>query len=244
MANTPQQVAIQLPSNLETNCSVVNPRPQVIYMEAATPVVNQKIPYDKRINKKIMLTLSTIQLFAAGIVIFIQIETMSKQVWCGISFGISGVFGIVASMYPGFGTIVTLMVFNIIAAVLCFPLFITSFFLVSVISLIQMLISLAQAATAIASSAMACKALDCCCCRPSRQDGVVYHANNGGREANVLTSLPPDISQQQPGYVTIPIRQIPIASAPQLVEDPPPAYDTVTKYEHSEAFESVENNCE
>lgn len=216
----------------------VNTAPPVIIMIPTAPV-KQKVQYEKRFPKKIMLALSSIQLAMAILGIITQIVGLSTRypeahyagagIWCGLFFGFSGFFGILASFKPSFSTIVTFMVFSIIAAAFCLPLLVISSIgtahtahsysyrssgrdLRHVMFAIQIIISLIQVVAAIASSAMTCKAI-CSCCRSSKESGVVYYTNNGATGLNNITSQQISSQQLQPGYITIPISQIQAAAA-------------------------------
>lgn len=283
MEALPHQVMQQEPPQLGPGQNVVNSAPPVIIMVPTPASVKQKVPYEKRFPKKVMITLSSIQLAMAALAIITQIIGLSTRypeahyvgagIWCGIFFGLSGIFGIVASLKPSLPTIVTFMVFAIISAAFCLPLLVISSISTAVgrycyrsyctdkdlkiaMFAIQIMISLIQVAVAIASSAMTCKAV-CSCCRPSRKDGVVYYANNGGSGLNVVPSQPVVLPQQQAGYITIPISQIHAAAAAGgatalpnettipgsttiETESPPPKYETVAKQEKFEKFDSVD----
>ena len=43
-------------------------------------------------------------------------------IWCGIVFGLSGVFGIIAWKNPTFSTILVYKIFNILSMIFCLPL--------------------------------------------------------------------------------------------------------------------------
>jgi hypothetical protein len=266
MVNIRQQVALQGQSDLGECYNEDNPTAQVVYMAPASAEINKNPPIPKRINKTIMLILSAIQLANAAFIITIQLKYpypyIGTSFWCGIIFVISGILGMIARAHPGTATIVTLMVFNIIAAIFCLPLFIASLFAgyEHTTRAILMLIVLVQLVTAIASSAMACKGS--CCCRPTLEEGMVYYANNGGREGHNPTAPSPDSPLQHPGYVTSPINQIPLETADRRLEalpdevlvprsntvnaeSPPPTYESVTKYESNhEACERVNSKKE
>jgi len=264
--------------------NTANPTPPVIIMVQAPTSVKPKVDYAKRFPKKFMITLSSIQLVMGALAIITQIIGLSTRdpdahyvgtgIWCGVFFGLSGLFGVIASLKPSFSTIVTFMVMTIIASVFSLPLLIISSLstaftrpysysyryydgLKHSMFAIQIVISLLQAGAAIASSVMTCKAV-CSCCRPMREDGVVYYTNNGGSNATNMgmTNQPIVMPQQQPGYVTIPISQIQAAAAsggamalpteasiPGLVHPsapattPPPKYETVA---NDEKFDNID----
>jgi hypothetical protein len=269
MANILPPVTLQGQSHLGAQYNVANPTAQVIYMP---PAAEQKISYKNVFNKNLGLSLSIIQLMNAALVIItdaIAPTRFGPTFWCGILFGISGTVGGIASIRPGYTTIVTLMVFNIIAQVSCLPLFIASFEHYrrnQTIGFIQTSVCAIQLVSAIVSSSMACKATRCCC-NPKSQEGVVYYTNNGGRETNNVTSMPSDFPQQQSGYMTTairqqsgcmttPVHQNPIATSSQRPEvlqnesmiprsnlvdldSPPPKYETVANYDNRGTVEKV-----
>ena len=211
--------------------------PPVTIMVQAPALVKQKIAYEQRFPKKIMMTLSYIQLVMGALAIITQIIGLSVRhpeahyvgtgIWCGIFFTLSGLFGIIASTKPSFSSIVTFMFMAIIASVFCIPLLVMSSIFTAVASgsryhyyyyydglkhamfAVLIVISLVQAGTAIASSVMTCKAV-CTCCRPMGESGVVYYTDKSGNHQtnSGLTNQPIFVPQLQPGYVTIPISQI------------------------------------
>jgi len=238
MEYLPHQIPPQEATAGGSGQNMANPAPPVIIM-VPTPVQKPKIPYEQRFPKKTMLILSSIQLVMAALAIITQVVGLSTRypeahyvgtgIWCGILFGLSGMFGTIASLKPSFGMIVTFMIFAIISAVFCLPLLVISSMSTAwsgygyrsrygsdvkkAMFATQVAISLIQAIAAIASSAMTCKAL-CSCCRPKRESGVVYYTNNGSStEATNVTSRPIVLPQQQAGYITIPISQIQAAAA-------------------------------
>merc|ERR1712050_335042 len=83
-----------------------------------------------------MFTLSCTQLVMAALAIITNLIGLSTKypreqyagtgIWCGILFGLSGIFGTVASFKRSPATIITFMVFAIIAAVFSFPLLFVS----------------------------------------------------------------------------------------------------------------------
>jgi hypothetical protein len=240
MAYLPQQVIPQgVPPN-GTDQNMVNTAPPPVIIMVPTPApVKQKIQYEKLFHKNVMLALSSIQLAMAILGIITAVAGLSVPrpeahfvgagIWCGLLFGFSGSFGILASLRPSFATIVTFMVFSIIAAAFCLPFLVISsvgtastyrrrswgghgYTLSHAMFAIQIIISLVQAITSIAASAMTCRAI-CSCCRSNKESGVVYYSNNG---ASGMVNMPSQqvMSQQlQPGYITIPISQIQAAAA-------------------------------
>ena len=160
----------------------------------------KKISYKRRFPKRLIIALSVIQLTMAALSITTNVLGVTMRyphvfhmigvgIWSGIFFGLSGIFGLVASCKPTLGYIVTLMVFTIIAALFSLPLLILSPLgtadtkycshhcynndIRHAMFVIQIVISLIQFATAMASSAMSCKAIcicyTCCiCCRCCR----------------------------------------------------------------------------
>lgn len=160
----------------------------------------KKISYKRRFPKRLIIALSIIQLTMAALSITTNVLGVTMRyphpfhnigvgIWTGIFFGLSGIFGLVASCNPTLGYIVTLMVFSIIAALFSLPLLILSPLgtadtkycshrcynseIRHAMFVIQIVISLIQFAAAMASSAMSCKAIcmcyTCCiCCRCCR----------------------------------------------------------------------------
>jgi len=280
MSNYPQPTVSAGAASMGPTANTANPTPPVIIMVQAPAPMKPKVDYAKRFPKKFMILLSSIQLVMGALAILTQIIGLSTRypdahyvgtgIWCGIFYALAGLFGIIASLKTSFGTIVTFMVMTIIASVFCLPLLITSSLstaftrysyhydgLKHAMFAIQIVISLVQAGAAIASSIMTCKAV-CSCCRPMRENGVVYYINNGGANAtNIgMTNQPIVMPQQQPGYVTIPISQIQAAAAsggamalpteapiPGMVQPsapgmtPPPKYETVA---NDEKFDNID----
>jgi len=269
MSNIPQSVLPDGVPSMGQPQNIANPTPPVIIMVQAPAPMKPKIDYGKRFPKNLMLTLSSIQLVMGCLAVITQIIGLSTRypdahyvgtgIWCGIFYGLAGLFGIIASLKPSFSSIVTFMVMTIIASVFCIPLLISSSLstaftnnyyrdlngLKHAMFAIQIVISLMEAGAAIGSSVMTCKAV-CSCCRPMREDGVVYYTNNGQVNATHAGAVnqPVVMPPQQPGYVTIPISQIQAAAAsggamalpteasiPGAVNiaatTPPPKYETV-----------------
>ena len=225
MAYIPQQVIPQGVPLIGTDQNMVNTAPHPVITMVPTPApVKQKIQYEKLFHKNVMLALSSIQLAMAILGIITAVAGLSvlrtweahflgAGIWCGLLFGFSGSFGILASLRPSFATIVTFMVFSIIAAAFCLPFLVISSFgtamtthfpeldpelgswagheytLSHAMFAIQIIISLVQAITSIASSAMTCRAI-CSCCRSNKESGVVYYSNNGARGMANMPSQP------------------------------------------------------
>jgi len=267
MSNIPQPIIPDGVPSMGQPQNMANPTPPVIIMVQAPAPMKPKVDYGKRFPRKLMITLSSIQLVMGCLAVITQIIGLSTRypdahyvgtgIWCGIFYGLAGLFGIIASLKPSFSSIVTFMVMTIIASVFCIPLLITSSTFTAVTGhyrydrlkhamfATQILISLIEAGAAIGSSVMTCKAV-CSCCRPMREDGVVYYTNNGQANATNAGTVnqPVVMPPQQPGYVTIPISQIQAAAAsggamalpteasrPGAVNvvatTPPPKYETV-----------------
>ena len=83
-----------------------------------------------------ILTLSIIQILMAAASITAQAFGQHSEgsssnygagIWCGIVFGLSGVFGIIAWKNPTFSTILVYKIFNILSMIFCLPLITTSF---------------------------------------------------------------------------------------------------------------------
>ena len=119
----------------------------------------------------------------------------------------------------------------------------------------QIFISLIQAVTAIATSAMTCKAV-CGCCKISSEDGMVYYSNNiQGNVSNPQNFQ--QCTQQQPGFITVPLTNIPSAtqsngtSASPLDtfipttsnsnnNSPPPDYEKIARMSRLQRFYSID----
>ena len=159
------------------------------------------------------------------------LQFMGAGIWCGILFALSGVFGVIASSKPSFGWIVTFMVFSMISASFCLPLLVlylieTAFpssnlgymyiyynYIFPIrISPIQIVISLVQAAAAIVSAGMMCRALENCC-GPRKECGSVDYNGSGGSSPNNALIKHITMPEQQPAYITIPMSQIQVLAA-------------------------------
>ena len=91
-----------------------------------------------------ILTLSIIQLIMAIAAITAQAlgqnsgggaeSNIGAGIWCGIVFGLSGIFGIIAWKNPTFSTILVYKIFNILAMIFCLPL-ITMFFFFAMLAI-------------------------------------------------------------------------------------------------------------
>ena len=129
---SPQEVQQRLASPRGDNA--IRAAPQVVIMVPTSNTLKPKLQYEKRFPKKIVVCLSSIQLCMALLAIITQLIGISTRypemayigagIWCGIFFGLSGFFGILAGRKQSYSTIVTFMVFSIIAASFCLPLLI------------------------------------------------------------------------------------------------------------------------
>ena len=182
-----------------------------------------------RFSKRFMLTLSLVQLAMAITAISTEIMISSlgyyhafagMGIWCGVIFGISGIFGITVSLRPSSGTIISFMVFSIISAVFCFFFLIFSLVGMSGTSsrcyhnpchnrddthglfIAQIAVSLIQGATAIISSAISCRSMPGCC--GGQEQGVVYYS---GTQANT-TDPQIFMTEQVPGHYINPVNQV------------------------------------
>ena len=258
----------------------------VIVMAHTPAPVKQTELYGKRFPKKFILPLSIIQLVMAVLAIITQaiglytddyygpgFQIVGTGIWCGIFFALSGVFGAIASSKPSFGWIVTFMVFSIISASFSLPLLVLSsigtvdqsyyyYFYPGdptrgyVVSAIQIVISLVQAAAAIVSAGMTCRAV-CKCCGARREFGAVDYNGSGGSNLNNAASQHITLSEPQPAYITIPMSQIQVLAAsagatalPTISRIPgtaetdvidnsaPPKYDTVAKMKEDKEEEN------
>merc|ERR1712096_370552 len=133
------------------------------------------------------------------------------------------------------GTIITSMVFSIIAAGFCLPLLVCSAigtataeyryyyyhsseyppsFLGSLalpMFVTQVIISLIQVIASLSS--LSCRAICSCCtdCSPTKDTGVVYYSSTGANGMNNKTTPQIGYPQLQPGYVTVPISELQVA---------------------------------
>lgn len=293
--------------------------PVIIMVPAAT----RKQSYAKTFPKHPMFELGLIQLLMALLAIFTQIVGLSSErpdahysfagFWCGIFFGVSGIFGVLASLKQSLPYIITLLVLSIIASVFCLPFLwiasigaamsapsepydyhdhnyppkypeneksndqnTTEFFveqkdtsynyttnydyhkydkLKHAMFTAQIFISLIQAVTSIATSAMTCKAI-CGCCKSTSEDGVVYYANNGEVQANNSTTFQKGVNQRS-GFITIPLTNIqsqtqsdgasamPIDTFIPTTNNfnnntPPPNYEAIARNHRLQRFYSID----
>ena len=213
----------------------------VIVMAHTPAPVKQTELYGKRFPKKFILPLSIIQLVMAVLAIITQaiglytddyygpgFQIVGTGIWCGIFFALSGVFGAIASSKPSFGWIVTFMVFSIISASFSLPLLVLSsigtvdqsyyyYFYPGdptrgyVVSAIQIVISLVQAAAAIVSAGMTCRAV---CCGSKGKSRVVYYNGSAGSNANNGINQRITMPDRQRGYITIPMSQVQAVPTP------------------------------
>jgi len=233
MSSFPQCRELESATTVRPLQNTLKSNQQVLIMSQNPSSLQPKVDYSKRFSKKFMLALSFLQLLSAALAISTQMILLSTDkpggagfvatgIWCGIIYGLSGFFGVLASLRPSKSTIVTFMVMTIFASIFSFPGFLIPSLLMPSPSrfissrgvghgmiVMQIVISLVQAGVAIASSVMTCKAV-CHCCRPMREVRAVNYTYNPG---NSLTNMgmvnqPNVLPQQQPGYVTIPMSQL------------------------------------
>jgi len=207
------------------------PPPIMVSVTSASSITD----YSKIVPTNVLGLLGAIQLIIAAIAITSQIITMihydafplaliGTGIWSGFLFGLSGVFAMWAGVRPSLCSIITCMVFSIIAASICVPLIVLDSFSIALnvqplgvpdfprgrpeyyetnvaMYSIQVIIGLVQACIAIGCSAMTCKAT---CCRQI-EAGSVSYAPNAALNANVQHI---QMGQVHPGGVfTIPINQ-------------------------------------
>ena len=103
--------------------SVAQPTTRVRY----PGYIRHKKYYANNFPGTAIITLSIIQILMGITAITAQALGGSEfnsgaGVWCGIVFGLSGIFGIVAWNNPTFSTILIYKIFNIMAMILCLPL--------------------------------------------------------------------------------------------------------------------------
>ena len=309
-----------LPNQVTRDEGAQNPMAPVIIM---VPAPTRKQSYGKTFPKHPNLELGLIQLLMALLAIITQMVGLSTErpdahysfagFWCGILFGVSGVFGILASVKQSLPYIITLLVLSIIASVFCLPFLwiasigaamsspsepydyhdhnypskypenenssdqnITKTFVEKedavynhtinydyfkydkvkhAMFTAQIFISLIQAVTSIATSAMTCKAI-CGCCKSSSEDGVVYYANNGGGQANSSTTFQQAVHQRS-GFISIPLTNIqsqtqsdgasamPIDTFIPTTNNcnnntPPPNYEAIARNQRLQRFYSID----
>ena len=127
-------------TNARPNPEVIVPvttAPPIVFLVPPTSSQAQVHQYDKTFPKKTVVWLGAIQLFISFVCILTQIIGIAypydgiafsmSGIWCGLIFGFSGAFGMVAGLAPSRCSIITFMVFAIIAASFCLPfIFISS----------------------------------------------------------------------------------------------------------------------
>jgi len=117
-----------LPNQEMRDGGVQNAVAPVIIM---VPAPTRKQSYAKTFPRHPMLELGLIQLLMALLAIITQMVGLSTErpdahysfagFWCGLFFGVSGIFGILASVKQSLPYIITLLVLSIIASVFCLP---------------------------------------------------------------------------------------------------------------------------
>ena len=112
--------------------SVAQPTSKVRY----PGYIRNKRYYTEHLPGTTILTLSVIQILMAITSITVQAfgqksggssSNAGVGIWCGIVFGLSGIFGIIAWKNPSFSTILVYKIFNTLSLIFCLPL-ITMFF--------------------------------------------------------------------------------------------------------------------
>ena len=168
-------------TSIDTGQNLVSPSHPVIVLLPTPSTVNQKVQYEKLLPRRVMIALNSIQLVMAILGILTQIvvlimsddilDIVGTGIWCGLLFGFSGLFGIIASCKPSYATIITSMGWSTMAAVFSVPLLVSSSASISeiyypstpilqhVMYAIQIGISLIEAIAAIASAAITCRAM-------------------------------------------------------------------------------------
>ena len=250
MSSFPQCRELEGATTVRPLLNTPNPNQQVVIMAQNPSSLQPKVDYAKRFSKKFMLSLSFLQLLSAALAITTQMILLSTDktgdagfvatgIWCGVVYGLSGFFGVLASLRPSKSTIVTFMVLTIIASIFCLPGFLIPSLLMESrrhyydsssaalghgMIVMQIVVSLVQAGVAIASSVMTCKAV-CHCCRPMREHRAVnYTYNPGNGLTNMEMANQPNVPpQQQPGYVTIPMSQLQAAGGSMTLPTVPTA---------------------
>ena len=133
MSNLTQTSVSEGASSNRTLLNTPNPTQHVVMMAQSSPSIKPKVDYAERFPKAFMLSLSILQLLNSAVVITTQIVLLSSPfpffefygkatgIWCGIYYGLSGFFGVFASLRPSKPTIVAFMVTSIIASIFCLP---------------------------------------------------------------------------------------------------------------------------
>ena len=235
MSSLPHEVTPHGGISSGTNENVVHTASPVFIMVPTQASVKQKTNYGKMFPKSVMIFLSSIQIIMAFLGIITNIVGLSVNsssahyvgagIWCGVFFGLSGSFGVMASLKPSNCTIVTFMVFTVISATFCLPLLVISSIGASVeapasrynyrrsgvlhaMYAMQIVVSLIQAIAAIVSAAMACRAV-CNCCRPKEKNGgAVYYSNHNTNGMNNIALKQFMTPQLESGQITIPMTMI------------------------------------
>ena len=142
--------------------------------------------------------------------------------WCGvILFGLSGSFGIVASLTQTKGWITASMIISIIAALFFIPFFSFSYMQENVyrnttsnkhaMYAIQMAISIAQIFASTSSSVLACRSI-CNCCRRNEESGTIHyshaHQDNDGIERLTAVNTQSAIFKPTQEYNNVPMREM------------------------------------
>ena len=164
-----------------------------------------------------------------------EVHYVGTGIWCGVFFALSGLFGTIASTKPSFGWIVTFMVFAIISASLCLPMLVLSSIGMTIrptqcydyddndyydchdntlkraAHVILVAVSLIQAAAAITSAGMTCRAV---CCGSKGKSRVVYYNGSAGSNANNGINQRITMPDRQRGYITIPMSQVQAVPTP------------------------------
>jgi len=221
-----------------------------IFLTPQTTITGSKTDYTKRFQKTPVLILSVIQIKLCISAIITQViclylfssnqhysysqffDVIGAGIWCGIIFGISGGFGVWAACRPANPSIITHMVFSIIAASFCIPLIVIASISVVIDSDsyhynrnddkynilvamhgIQIILALIQAGVSITSSVYDCRVV---CCGQENHGTVYYAASGIGSNTNIGIST----GQTQPGYITLPpnaITTIPMTSTQNML---------------------------
>ena len=91
-------------------CNAIRTAPQVVIMVPTSSAVKPRVQYEEKFPKKVVICLSSVQLCMAFLAIITQIILHSVSspgvayvgagIWCGILYGLSGLFGILAARKP------------------------------------------------------------------------------------------------------------------------------------------------
>merc|ERR1712038_312662 len=139
--------------------------------------------------------------------------------WCGISFGLSGIFGIILICRPSLGLIITSLVFSTTSALFSLDLFVASIMgsigycrgdvigcaFGHMFSWIQFFTSVIQAPVSIASARLTYKAFYEYCRPITKDHAATWYPDEAG-QSTMIDSInqPLIVPEQQAGFIKIP----------------------------------------